>query len=106
MNAPHDEFTRICDIMATLHDDVLPGKMMSSPALSSKGKVFVFFGKGGMGFRLGPQSDPKALGIRNPKPLSPFKTKPPLKGWWIVDQDEASIWEKLAERSLEFTRTL
>lgn len=106
MSEQHAEFTRICHIMTAMNDDVLPGKMMSSPALSCKGKVFVFFGKGGMGFRLGPQSDPKTLGIAKPQPLSPFKTKPPLKGWWIVNEDEAALWEQLAAKALEFTRTL
>ncbi len=106
MANPAGEFNRIADDFAASNPDVRLGKMMSSPGLTCNGKVFAFIGKEGMGFRLGLAFDPVAFGLRNPKPLNPFKTKPPLKGWYIVAEAEQDKWEALAARALEFTRTL
>ena len=106
MSDSHAEFDRLSDLLVALHNDVEPGKMMSHPALTCKGKVFAFSATDGMGFRLGPDTDASAHGVKNPGPLSPFKTKPPLKGWWIVDTAEADTWETLAGKALAFTRTL
>lgn len=100
------EFDRIADVFVVLHKDVQPGKMMSSPGLKCNNKVFAFHCKDGMGFRMGAEFDPKKSGLKNPKPLSPFKTKPPLKGWYIIEPNEADKWESLAEHALAFTRTL
>ncbi len=101
-----NEFDRIADIFVVLNDDVQLGKMMSSPGLKCNGKMFAFHCKDGMGFRLGLGFDPDTFGLKNPKPLSPFKTKPPLKGWYIVSENESDKWEALATHALEFTRTL
>lgn len=106
MSGLDGEYARIADLLVAMHDDVEHGKMMSAPAITCCGKVFAFRGKEGMGFRLGPDSDPTALGIADPQPLSPFKTKPPLKGWWKVDPGQSGQWERLATVALEFTRTL
>ncbi len=59
-----------------------------------------------MGFRLGPNFNPEKMGIKNAKPLSPFKKKPPLKGWFIVEKYESNSWDVLVEMALEFTKTL
>ncbi|MCG8309193.1 MAG: hypothetical protein MI975_17505 [Cytophagales bacterium] len=86
--------------------DVHLGKMMSAPGLKFKDKVFAFFNKDAMGFRLGPNFDPEKMGIKNAKLLSPFKKKPPLKGWFIIDMYESDTWKILAEMALEFTKKL
>lgn len=101
-----NEFDRIAKLFVLQNDDVQHGKMMSSPALKCSGKVFAFHGRDGMGFRLGPEFDPRTCGLKNPKPLNPFKTKPPLKGWVIVDGNEKDKWEAVAAKALEYTRTL
>ncbi len=100
------EFDSIADKFTVLNDDVERGKMMSSPGLKCNGKVFAFHCKDGMGFRLGQGFDPVAFGLENPKLLNPFKTKGPLKGWYIVDEDQIEKWERLAKLALNFTRTL
>lgn len=79
---------------------------MSSPGLKCNNKVFAFHHKKEMGFRLGPSFDPVDFGLQTARPLSPFKTKPPLKGWYMVHESERSHWQKLIEIALEFTRTL
>ena len=86
--------------------DVILGKMMSAPALKYKDKVFAFYHKQEMGFRLGPKFDPQKFGIAEIKPLSPFKTKPPLKGWYIISKANSGCWETLTEKALDFTMTL
>ena len=100
------EFDRIASLFVAANADVQLGKMMSSPGLKCNDKVFAFFGKDGMGFRLGPAFDPIALGLSNPMPLNPFKTKPPLKGWYVVGEAEQDKWEAVAARALNFTRRL
>ncbi len=101
-----DEFKRIAAAFTYIHGDVAHGKMMSSPGLKCNNRVFAFEMKDGMGFRLGPDFDPDAAGLQSARPLSPFKTKPPLKGWYIVGEAEQSRWEELAGQALAFTRTL
>jgi len=88
------------------HSDVQVGKMMSSEAMKVNDKVFVFFHKGEMGFRLGNDFDPGAHGIHHWHPLSPFKTKPPLKGWFIVSNKEIEKWNELCNMALDYTRSL
>ncbi len=99
-------YLSITDLFTSSDPNIQIGKMMSAPALKYHDKVFVFFNKGEMGFRLGNQFDPNKFGIINPKPLSPFKTKPPLKGWVIVSFDEFTSWEMLTSMALEFTKTM
>ena len=86
--------------------DVEPGPMMSSPGLKCRGKVFAFLWNDNMGFRLGPAFDPAEAGIENPMPLNPFKTKGPLKGWWVIGEAERDKWVSVADQALAFTRTL
>ncbi|HMB64318.1 MAG TPA: hypothetical protein VKN36_14660 [Eudoraea sp.] len=86
--------------------EIILGKMMSSPALKYRDRVFAFYHKHEMGFRLGPGFDPKKSGIRNARPLSPFKTKPPLRGWYIIAANESNTWEFLTGRALDFTMSL
>jgi hypothetical protein len=38
--------------------------------------------------------------------LSPFKTKPALKGWFYVDNSESKFWLELAKKALDFTRSV
>ncbi|NKB60468.1 MAG: hypothetical protein GKS00_29530 [Alphaproteobacteria bacterium] len=99
-------FERIVAQFTAAHADVVAGKMMSAPGLKCNDKVFAFHTKDGMGFRLGPTFDPKAYGLREAAPLNPFKTKGPLKGWYVVNANEIDQWEGLAEQALAFTRTL
>ncbi len=106
MTNPKGEFDRIAALFTAQNNDVELGKMMSSSGLKCEGKVFAFHCKDGMGFRLGPQFCPDAFGLRKPMPLSPFKTKPPLKGWYIVAEDEHERWQDLATAALQFTRAL
>ena len=99
-------FMTLVNKFSSSNPDVILGKMMSAPALKYKEKVFAFYHKQEMGFRLGPKFDSQKFGIINAKPLSPFKTKSPLKGWFIVSEDESGLWEILVERALDFTVTL
>ncbi len=98
---------RIVEKHTQANPDIHLGKMMSAPGLKYNDKVFAFYTKeDAMGFRLGEDFDPKKSGLKKHRPLSPFKKKPPLKGWYIIDKEESDKWEHLAELSLTFTKTL
>ena len=99
-------FTNICGKLCNENTGVYEGKMMSSPGLKFNNKVFAFYHKSTMGFRMGPLFDPIKYGLKFAKPLSPFKTKPPLKGWYVIDVIEKDLWHELSEMALEFTKTL
>lgn len=99
-------FNQIAEKLTSQNDGVILGKMMSSPGLKVNDKVFAFYSKKGMGFRLGGDFDIEKFGIKTAKPLSPFKTKPPLKGWYIIEETESNLWETLSEMALQFTKTL
>lgn len=93
------EFDRITKLLST-EPDVATGKMMSSEAIKCNGKVFAFFHKDMMTFKLGTDFDPMDHEIEEWYPLSPFKTKPPLKGWFMVPENYMDKWPKLAELAL------
>lgn len=106
MNKTEATFLTLVNKLSESDPDIFLGKMMSSPGLKYKNKVFAFYHKGEMGFRLGPEFIPEKLGLKNARLLSPFKTKPPLKGWYVVGADESNFWEKLAGIALEYTKSL
>ncbi len=106
MNSPEEHYHAIAHKFTSADGEVYHGKMMHSPGLKYRDKVFAFFHKEAMGFRLGPNFDPEKMGVINAKPLSPFKTKPPLKGWFIIEKHEMDTWGMLTELSLEFTKTI
>jgi len=79
---------------------VREGRMMSSPAVTYKGKVFAFYHKQKMVFRLGKDFDPAAHKLKDFGPLNPFKRKGPLTGWLEVFPSERRKWERLARAAL------
>jgi hypothetical protein len=99
-------FARITERLTATEKGVQAGPMMSAPGLKFGDKIFAFQAKEGMGFRLGPDFDPVGSGLEHWQPLNPFKTKGPLKGWFVVDENGIDQWPALAERALAFTRTL
>ena len=106
MSLAEAKFMNIVHRLSNSDENVHLGKMMSSPGLKFKDKVFAFYHKESMGFRLGENFSPEKYGVDRHRPLSPFKTKPPLKGWFIIDKEENNSWELLADLALDFTKTL
>ena len=80
---------------------VAKGKMMSSPALKCKGKVFAFYHNEEMGFKLGKEFEPKEHGLKDWSYLSPFKNKPPMKAWFMIPYSEKAHWESLTSLALD-----
>lgn len=107
MSTAETKFISLVNKFSSADEDVYLGKMMSSPGLKYKDKVFAFFTKDeAMGFRLGENFDIKKASVQKHRPLSPFKKKPPLKGWYIIDKEESNTWEELTEHALSYTKTL
>lgn len=94
-------FNTITDNLSTSYNEVSSGKMMSSPGIKYKTKVFAFYFGNQMVFRLGKSFDPESEGITQFSYLSPFKNKPPLKGWLEVPFIYHRKWPDLAEQALE-----
>ncbi len=99
MDREEQLFRMICDKLVQKHDYVAPGKMMSSPGITIRKKVFAFYHKQQMIFKLGKQFEPASHGIDNFSLLSPFKTKPPLAGWFCIPFEHSDKWEALAEQA-------
>ncbi len=93
-------FIKIKNKLSSENKDVEPGKMMSSPGITYKGKVFAFFYKDKMVFRLGRNFDVKKTGVLKFELLNPFKNKPPMKDWFIISEIDEPKWEKLANSAL------
>jgi hypothetical protein len=85
------------------HEDaeVSPGKMMSAPGIKYKNKVFAFYYKQEMVFKLGKEFDPKSFGADTWRLLNPFKNKPPMSGWFQISSNDKDKWEALARKALE-----
>ncbi len=91
-------FEKISEKLSGENRHVAPGTMMSSPGIRYKNKVFAFYHKKEMIFRLGKEFQPKEFKIKRYSLLSPFKSKPPLAGWFQIPHAEKGKWEKLADR--------
>lgn len=83
---------------------VKAGKMMSSPGITYKSKVFAFFYKDKMVFKLGKEFEPKDHKISKYSYLSPFKNKAPMKAWFEIPFSEKKHWPTLTELALEYIK--
>ncbi|WP_420387698.1 hypothetical protein [Roseivirga sp.] len=79
--------------------EITEGKMMSSRGLQYKGKNFLFNWDDKMCFRLGRSFDPASEGLHQYSLLNPFKSKPPLKDWFVFTTDFEK-WPLLADIAL------
>ncbi len=80
------------------------GKMMSSEAITYKGKVFAFFSRSKkMVFKLGKNFNPE-LEAFEINVFSPFKNGRPLNGWFEVPFSESNQWELLTDKALVVLR--
>ena len=95
-------FNSIAHRFVEKHKHVARGPMMSAPGIRYKKKNFAFFYKNEMTFKLGKNFNAKANGIKKVRHLSPFKTKPPLKAWYIVSPDQKDIWEDLTDLAFNY----
>ena len=94
-------FNEIVEKMASENKNVEAGKMMSSPGIKYKNKVFAFYYDKQMGFKLGKEFNPDEFKLKDYKFLSPFKNKPPMKAWFVIPYSENKKWKVLAEEALK-----
>lgn len=98
---PKDKFNSIAAKLSAENKYVSEGRMMSSPGIKYKNKVFAFYYNEEMAFRLGKEYDPREDSIEKFSLLNPFKTKPPLTGWFVIAADYHAKWEKLSKKALK-----
>lgn len=99
-----EEFEKIRDSFCTTDKAVTKGKMMSSPALHFKNKVFAFFSrKNTMVFKLGKNYPLNELEVPV-KEFNPFKNKGPLPGWYEIDYTHHDKWANLTSKALELIK--
>jgi hypothetical protein len=104
MDSSAQALEAIAAALAAESAEISTGKMMSSPGIRYKDKVFAFAYRDAMVFRLGRGFDPATLGVREYRLLAPFKTKPPLLDWFEVGPAHRQQWEELARVALERMR--
>ena len=75
--------------------NVSQGPMMSCPGIRYKNKVFAFYYKDKMVFKLGKDFNPEQYGVTEYSLLNPFKNKAPMKAWFEIPFKESANWEKL-----------
>ncbi len=99
-------FDEIVEELNAAHVDVQVGKMMSSEALTVKGKVFCFFWerRGTMVFKLGKEAETERAAMAGWEWLNPFKNKGPMRAWYAVPFAKKRAWKSLAEEALEVGR--
>lgn len=96
-----EKFKEIRELFCLKHPEVTEGKMMSSPAIHYKNKVFAFFSKKDkMVFKLGKDHHLEKQDFEFSE-FNPFKTKKPLSGWYEVDFKYREKWVELAKMALE-----
>jgi len=100
MRPEEEEFYYLIKKFSHSHPEIQKGKMMSSPALVYRDKVFAFLSrKYRMVFKLGKDRDLSAYDFET-VPFNPFKKKGPLSGWYEVPYSDFQHWEKLAQEAL------
>ena len=97
-------FNRIAEKLTTEEGASL-GKMMRSPAIKVQGKVLAFFHRGAMTFKLDQHTDLFMAKFPGSSYLSPFKNKPPMKGWLNVPEEFSDNWESLAVEAMKTTES-
>lgn len=99
-----EKFEAIREQLSHEHQDVTPGKMMSSPAIHYKGKVFAFFSLNeAMVFKLGKGYPVETLKVKT-EIFSPFKSKKPLSGWYQVSFEDNTHWLPMSELALSIAK--
>ena len=77
-------------------------KMMSAPGVGFGTKVFAFYFRDAMIFKLGKDFVPQDEGISNWDYLNPFKNKPPMKAWFVIPfEGGKQYWKRLCEKAFE-----
>ena len=100
-----NRFFEIASMLSGEDKKITLGNMMSSPGIKYKNKVIAFYHRDEMVFRVGKGADFVKLGIRKPKFLSPFKSKPPMTGWICLGYGERVIWEKISRAALDVMKS-
>lgn len=99
-----EKFEAIREQLIQEHQDVTPGKMMSSPAIHYKGKVFAFFSLSeAMVFKLGKGYPVETLKVTT-ELFSPFKSGKPLSGWYEISKADSIRWFALSELALSLAK--
>ena len=97
------KFEEIAGRMSKL-EDVELGKMMSSPGIRYRDKVFAFYHDKKMIFKLGKGFDIASFGIDRFSYLNPFKDKGPMLGWYEIPFEYSGKWEELTKLALGYIR--
>lgn len=100
---PEDVFNKIVESESE-RSNVALGKMMSAPGIRYKNKNYAFFHNGQMCFKLGKGFAIEQYDITEWSFLSPFKTKPPLKAWYFISDQDAHVWEEFASLAYAFIK--
>ena len=94
----------IAENLMKKESNVTLGKMMSSPGIKYKNKVFAFYYNKEMVFKLGKEFDPASFKIEKFSYLSPFKNKPPMMAWFVITLEDEDKWEALAGEALKIMK--
>ncbi|MHA2103489.1 MAG: hypothetical protein ACW981_08660 [Candidatus Hodarchaeales archaeon] len=101
MDSEQRFFNKIAQNLSKGDVQISLGKMMSSPGIKYKNKVFAFYNKQKMIFKLGKDFNVEEVGISNYNLLNPLKNNPPLTGWYEISNEDQDKWELLAEMALD-----
>ncbi len=105
MDAPKQVFEELTAAYGARDPLVKAGKMMSSPAITWSGKVFIFLSrKNDIVFKLGKGFDPASSGCAGLVEFNPFKNKGPLRGWFACPAECGRLWLSLAEQAYDIIR--
>ena len=94
-------FQDIVSRLSTSNRSVTEGKMMSSPGIRFKNKVFAFYHNKSMIFKLGKGYDIKSKGVNEYVFLNPFKNKSPMTAWFEVPVSGINKWFELAKVAMQ-----
>ena len=94
-------FWQIVSKLTAENDQLVEGKMMSSPALKLNNKVIAFYHKDAMTFKFEKETELYKSQYPGSSYLSPFKNKPPMKGWLAIPQEFKEDWSRLTRECVK-----
>ncbi len=94
-------FKEIAEKILQKHEGTHMGKMMSAEGIQWNKKNFACYYQEAMIFKLGKDFNPESYGLTDWHFLSPFKTKPPMKAWFVIGPKDKDQWWVLTELALQ-----
>ncbi len=106
MTKPETYFIDIRKTFLQKNKDVKEAQMMNAPGIAYANRVFAYYFKDAMVFKLGKDFMPENEGIIDWDYLNPYKNKTPMKAWFVIPYEGGKeYWAGLCLKAYKYSKT-